>query len=192
MAIGASVGKGGVNDLADVLVVQHLLNDWLDGAGRARITADGDCGPGTIAAITAYQAKALGMAAPDGLITPGGRTWNALAGGKDAGAGAPSGLSGAAWWQANQANYPNSAAIGDLVQPFRDKVDAFVKALRDAGAKVAVSATLRNRTRAHLMHYSWRVAKGSTAPGDVPAVPGLRIQWDHGDPAKSRKGAKSS
>lgn len=186
MAIGASVGKGGVNDPADVLVVQHLLNDWLEATGRPTVATDGDCGDKTIAAILAYQTSVLGSARPDGLISPGGRTWKALA----AGQGVPPPLSGAAWWHANQARYPNSATIADLAQPFRGKVEAFVRALRDAGARVAVSATLRNKTRAHLMHYSWRVAKGLVAPKDVPALPGLRIRWDHGDLARSRKGAQ--
>lgn len=186
MAIGASVGRGGVNDLADVLVVQHLLNDWLAAAGRKSLPTDGDCGPGTISAILGYQAKALGAAKPDGLVSPGGRTWTALA----AGQGARPPCSGADWWNANQARYPNSAAVADLAPPFRDRVAAFLRALADAGATIAISSTRRNATRAHLMHYGWRVAKGLVAPGKVPALPGLAIRWDHGDPAKSRAGAQ--
>jgi hypothetical protein len=187
MAIGASVGKGGVNDLADVLVVQHLLNDWLGFTGQKPLPTSGECGTLTIAAISGYQAKVLGSAKPDGLISPGGKTWLALA----AGQGARPPLSGADWWNANQARYPNSAAVADLIQPFRDNVTAFLKALKDAGATVAISATRRNATRAHLMHYSWCVAKGSVAPNKVPAVPGLAIQWDHGDLAKSKAGAQA-
>jgi hypothetical protein len=186
MGIGASVGKGGVNDLADVLVVQHLLNAWLGATGQALLPTSGSCGSLTIAAISAYQGKALAMPRPDGLITPGGKTWTALA----AGQGIPPLLSGAAWWNANQARYPNSAAVADLVQPFRDKLTGFVKAMRDAGATVAISATRRNAIRAHLMHYSWCVANGSVAPDKVPAVPGLDIRWDHGALAASRKGAQ--
>jgi len=186
MGIGASVGKGGINDLADVLVVQHLLNAWLGATGQPLLPTSGSCGSLTIAAITGYQGKALAMPSPDGLITPGGRTWTALA----AGTGIPPLLSGAAWWKANQAKYPNSAAVADLVQPFRGKVSAFLQAMRDAGASVTVAATRRNAVRAHLMHYSWCVAKGSVAPKDVPALPGLRIQWDHGELAASRTGAQ--
>jgi hypothetical protein len=186
MGIGASVGKGGVNDLADVLVVQHLLNAWLGATDQALLPTSGSCGALTITAITAYQGKALAMPKPDGLITPGGKTWTALA----AGTGIPPLLSGAAWWNANQAKYPNSAAVADLVQPFRGNVTAFLKAMQGAGASVAISATRRNAIRAHLMHYSWCVANGSVAPRGVPALPGLRIQWDHGDLAKSRKGAQ--
>ncbi len=186
MPIGASVGKNGVNDLADVLVVQHLLNDWLGFTGQKKLATSGDCDKATIAAISGYQGKALAMPAPDGLISPGGKTWTALA----AGQGARPPLSGADWWNANQAKYPNSAAVADLIQPFRDNVTAFLKALKDAGATVAISSTRRNATRAHLMHYSWCVAKGSVAPGKVPILPGLAIVWDHGDLAKSRAAAQ--
>jgi hypothetical protein len=182
MPIGASVGKNGVNDLADVLVVQHLLNAWLGATGQKLLPTSGECGTLTIAAITAYQARV-----PDGLIAPGGRTWLALAAGQ--GAGPP--LSGADWWNANQARYPNSAAVADLIQPFRDNVAAFLKALKDAGAGVTISATRRNPVRAQLMHYSWRVAKGLVAPNKVPALPGLDIRWDHGDLARSKAGAQA-
>jgi hypothetical protein len=186
MAIAGSVGKGGANALADVLVVQHLLNDWLASAGETLLPTSGTCGPLTIAAIEAYQKRVLGSTAPDGRIDPGGRTWNALS----TCTGVIPVLSGARWWHANQAKYPNSAALEDLAPPFREKAIAFVKAMREAGAKVTVSATRRNRTRAHLMHYSWRVAKGAVAPTNVPAVAGLRIGWDHGDLARSRKAAQ--
>ena len=187
MPIGASVGKNGVNDLADVLVVQHLLNAWLGATGQKLLPTSGECGTLTIAAITGYQARVLAAARPDGLIAPGGRTWLALAAGQ--GAGPP--LSGADWWNANQARYPNSAAVADLIQPFRDNVAAFLKALKDAGAGVTISATRRNPVRAQLMHYSWRVAKGLVAPNKVPALPGLDIRWDHGDLPRSKAGAQA-
>ncbi|WP_218000386.1 peptidoglycan-binding domain-containing protein [Sphingomonas soli] len=186
MAIGASVGKGGINDLADVIVVQHLLNDWLAATGQPTLPVDGDCGPRTIATITAYQAQVVALARPDGLVTPGGKTWNALSTGQ----GSQALLSGAAWWRANQAKYPNSEKLADLASPFRERAIEFVDALKAAGAKVIVSATRRNRTRAHLMHYSWRVSRGEIAPRDVPAIAGLAIRWDHGDPARSKKGAQ--
>jgi hypothetical protein len=186
MAIGASVGKSGVNDLADVIIVQHLLNDWLAATGQPILPTDGDCGPRTIAAITAYQAQAVGLAKPDGLVTPGGKTWTALSTGQ----GSSASLSGAAWWNANQVRYPNSDKLADLASPFRERAAEFIDALKAAGAKVVISSTRRNRIRAHLMHYSWRVSRGEVAPGDVPAVAGLTIRWDHGDLARSKKGAR--
>lgn len=186
MGIGASVGRNGVNDLADVLVVQHLLNDWLAATGQPLLPTDGDCGPRTIAAILAYQAQVVGLRKPDGLVTPGGRTWTALSSGQ----GSAPPRSGAGWWHANQAKYPNSDRLADLARPFRDKASAFVNAMRAGGARVDISSTLRNPTRAHLMHYSWKVARGEVAPNKVPPRQGLRIQWDHGNPAKSKKGAQ--
>lgn len=99
-------------------------------------------------------------------------------------------LSGAAWWHANQARYPNSQSVEDLVSPFREQAQRFIAALRAAGANVRVSATRRSRIRAHLMHYSWKVAKGQIAAADVPAIDGCDINWDHGDTAKSRAAAQ--
>jgi hypothetical protein len=194
MAIGASVGKGAINALADVLVVQHLLNDWLADTGQTLLPTTGNCGPLTLAAIEAFQVRVLGATRPDARIDPGGRTWNALSNRSTAPTPAPAPaaatLSGAAWWHANQARFPNSAAIADLIQPFRDNVTAFVAALKQAGATVKVSATLRNRTRAQLMHYSWRIAHDTIAPEDVPALPGCAIIWDHKDPGRSKQGAQ--
>jgi hypothetical protein len=186
VAIGASVGKGAANALADVIIVQHLLNDWLGDTGQTLLPTTGNCGPLTIAAIEAFQTRVLGATRPDGRIDPGGRSWNALS----TRAAPAATLSGATWWHANQARFPNSAAIGDLIQPFRDNVTAFLAELKEAGATVKVSATRRNRTRAQLMHYSWRIAHGSIAPKDVPALPGCAITWDHGNLAASKQGAQ--
>jgi len=98
-------------------------------------------------------------------------------------------LSGAAWWYANQARYPNSNPLDDLAADFRRNAKRFVGALRAGGTSGRVSATLRNRIRAHLMHYSWRVARNQIAPADVPDIDGCDIIWDHGDPARSRAAA---
>ncbi|MEI9928591.1 MAG: hypothetical protein WDN44_13950 [Sphingomonas sp.] len=184
--IGASVGKGGANKPSDVLTVQKLLNAFQLAQGQPGLIVTGSVDGPTIVAIQAYQAKVVGLAAPDGRIDPGGKTWTALA----AGTGLAPPYSGAGWWHANQAKYPNSAALADLAPPFRDNAAAFVKALRDAGATVTVSATRRNETRARLMHYCWQVAHGTIAPAQVPPIPGCAIAWDHGDLAKSKAGAK--
>lgn len=194
-AISASVGSNGVNDKADVTTVQTLLNTWLGATGQPLLVPDGGCGDKTIKAIKAYQAGVMGSAAPDGRVDPGGKTITSLCGGAaPAPAPAPApgapGLSGSAWWHANQGNYPNTNKIDDLVSPFRERARAFVDALRAAGATVTVSATRRNATRAHLMHYSWRIAKGAVAPSQVPAVPGCAITWDHGNLARSKQGAQ--
>lgn len=102
----------------------------------------------------------------------------------------PTNLSGMAWWHANQANYANSSAIGDLAPGFRQNVEKFITALERAGAVVRPSATLRNRIRAHLMHYSYRLAKGKIKAAHIPAVKGCDIDWDHGIEVKSRRAAQ--
>lgn len=53
-----------------------------------------------------------------------------------------------------------------------------------------VRSTRRNRLRAHLMHYSWKVAYGEIQPAEVPAIAGIDIEWDHGDDEASRQGAR--
>ena len=99
-------------------------------------------------------------------------------------------LSGTAWWRANQARYPNSRDVDDLEPGFRSRVEAFLASLKQAGASVAVTSTRRNPIRAYLMHFSWLVAYGDIAPGDVPKRAGVDIDWDHGDLDKSREAAR--
>ncbi|HQU42530.1 MAG TPA: hypothetical protein PK867_06940, partial [Pirellulales bacterium] len=89
-------------------------------------------------------------------------------------------LSGAAWWHANQAKYPNSTSVDDLEPTFRAKVKEFLAALDKAGASVKISATRRSKQRAYLMHYSWKIAKGEISASKVPAESGVSIVWDHG------------
>ncbi len=190
-----SVGAGGVNHARDVRIVQQLLNQHMRALGLPLLIVDSDAGDNTIRAIREYQRQVVGLAAPDGRVDPGGRTWGLL----DAGTGVPAfapptgrraSLSGASWWHANQAHYPNSAALADLASPFRENVIRFTDALKAAGAKVSVSATRRNESRAKLMNACWRIAEGSLEPGDVPAIADCDIIWEHDDDGASRSGAK--
>ena len=98
-------------------------------------------------------------------------------------------FSGKQWWKATEERYPNSTQVCDLEAGFRASVEAFLVALRDAGAKVVINSTRRNAVRAHLMHYSWRLAKGEIAAREIPVLPELDIRWDHGDEQKSRRAA---
>ncbi len=99
-------------------------------------------------------------------------------------------LSGAAWWRANEAKYPNSRRVEDLDPDFRKGVEAFLAALKDAGATVEVASTRRSADRAYLMHYAWAIAHGEVKAAAVPARDGVPIRWDHGDEAKSKKAAE--
>jgi murein endopeptidase len=67
--IKKSVGLGGVNNTADVKVVQTLLNQIGD---HAALVVNGTCGNDTIAAIKAFQSGFFSV--PDGRIDPGGQT----------------------------------------------------------------------------------------------------------------------
>ncbi|HKG99913.1 MAG TPA: hypothetical protein VKB08_04205, partial [Bradyrhizobium sp.] len=99
-------------------------------------------------------------------------------------------FSGAEWWRANEHQYSNSAQISDLAPAFATAVGSFIRAMEAGGATVLVAATLRNRLRAYLMHYSWRVARRDIAPVDVPFERDVPIIWDHGNEAASRKAAQ--
>lgn len=182
--ISQSVGVGGVNKKADVAIVQKLLNTHVDTLGLLALATEGDCGAKTIAAIKAFQTTILGVSNPNGRADPSGRTITAL------NTNTLNLLSGAAWWNANQARFANSAAVGDLTVDFRDKVTRFIAAMRAGGATVTVTSTLRNKTRAYLMHYCWAISRGDIAPADVPAEPGCVIIWDHGNLAKSKAAAQ--
>jgi hypothetical protein len=80
-SIGASVGSGGVNRSADVMVVQRLLNEHRRAlAPLPALRIDGDAGPKTLAAIRAFQTRVLRLARPDSRVDPAGRTLEALNG----------------------------------------------------------------------------------------------------------------
>ena len=183
----ASVGAGGVNRESDVRAVQALLNGHTASAATP-LAENGLADERTLAAIRLFQSRVMLLTAPAGRVDPGGRTWLAL--NDTVGGATASKLSGAAWWHANQAAFPNSAEVSALAPAFAATVTAFLGALRTAGASVEVSATRRNKIRAYLMHYSWRVANGDVRPAEVPGEPGCSIIWNHGDDARSRRGAK--
>lgn len=180
-----SVGNGGVNRRADVKIVQKLLNQYIATIGIKRLVEDGLIGPKTIKAIRRFQTVIFGIDSPNGRADPGGRTITAL---NNLLPGAR--LSGADWWHANQARFPNSDNISDLRPPFRDRAARFVNAVRRAGATVTISSTRRNRHRAYLMHYCWQIGRNGMNAADVPLRPECPIKWDHGDAAASKKAAK--
>jgi hypothetical protein len=188
-----SVGKAGQNSQADVLRVQRLLNVHAATLGKPTLIVDGDCGGETIRMIEAYQRMVVGLTRPDGRIDPGGRTWTLLSRGEAVTPPPPppggSQLSGAAWWHANQSKFPNSNKLADLTPPFREKATSFFQALRQAGANISISSTLRHPNRAYLMHWCWKISKGLVQPSAVPRRTGVDIVWDHGSLAASKRAA---
>jgi len=88
---------------------------------------------------------------------------------------APGQLSGPAW----VSKFPTSRSPDTLVEPFRTSVTRFLAALRNAGATVTIADTLRPPERAHLMHFSFAIARQGVDPATVPARAGVDIQWVH-------------
>jgi D-alanyl-D-alanine dipeptidase len=95
-------------------------------------------------------------------------------------------LSGAHWVQ----RFPGSRSIFDTKPPFLDKISKFHQALLEAGAQVAINATLRPPERAYLMHFCVKISKGEIDPRKVPPMAGVGIQWFHGDIARSKQAAQ--
>lgn len=95
-------------------------------------------------------------------------------------------LSGSYWVD----SFPTSKLIADLAVPFRQKVEAFQKALIDAGCQVIVTATHRPKERAYLMHYAATIDRQDIAPQYVPNMAGVDIEWQHYTNAGSLQGAK--
>jgi hypothetical protein len=98
--------------------------------------------------------------------------------------------SGIFWVSWANAHATSSKSIDDLVEPFRSNADSFVKALTAAGAKVDISVTKRSDKRAYLFHWCWLIGLGKKKALDAPPKAGVPIDWNHGDDAKSVKGAK--
>jgi hypothetical protein len=94
-------------------------------------------------------------------------------------------LSGEHWCR----RFPGSSSTATLVRPFRRGVQRFIGALERAGARVSIASTYRPPERAYLMHWAWKLAHGEVQPADVPDHPGVPIEWDHGDPVRSRSAA---
>lgn len=195
--ITAGVGPDKPNSAADVTVVQTLLNAQARKYGYGAVAVTGRYESTTAAAVASFQRNALGIRTPDGLVEPDSITFRALDAGQvslNAADAAQAGrqrerLSGKAWFDANQADYPNSSDVADLSPAFGAHVREFVAALQKGGAHVSVSSTLRNKNRAFIMHWAWKVAHGKVKPGKVPVNPEVDIEWDHGDDKASRKAA---
>ncbi len=96
-------------------------------------------------------------------------------------------LSGGHWVD----SFPTSKLIADLASPFRQKVEAFQKALIDAGCQVIVTATHRPKERAYLMHYAARICRGEIGAKFVPPMSGVDIEWEHYTNAGSVQAAQN-
>ncbi|MDF5710262.1 MAG: peptidoglycan-binding domain-containing protein [Nostoc sp. S4] len=86
--------------------------------------------------------------------------------------------------------FPDSDSIDDLASPFRQKVQAFEQALKNAGANISIASVFRPSERAYLMHYAFRIGNYEIAALDVPPMPNVDINWLHYTPAASVQAAK--
>ncbi|MFN6486156.1 MULTISPECIES: peptidoglycan-binding protein [unclassified Nostoc] len=86
--------------------------------------------------------------------------------------------------------FPDSDSIDDLASPFRQKVQAFEQALKNAGANISISSVFRPSERAYLMHYAFRLSNNEIAAKDVPPMPNVDINWLHYTQAISVQAAK--
>lgn len=118
-----SVGQGGVNDPADVRVVQAALSAVVP----TDLRPDGVCGPATIEGIRRYQASFL--RAPDGLCDPGGRTLRRL---RADFAKAPA-AARSAEWEGPPEGWSQAKKLASLNPTFRAGVVAILDELRGAG-----------------------------------------------------------
>ena len=94
--------------------------------------------------------------------------------------------SGVAW----VVKFPTSVSTADLASPFRGNLEAFLTAMKDAGISMKITATMRPKQRAYLMHYAWMIVKGQIEAVDVPPLPemqGANIIWNH---AQAKKAAQ--
>jgi D-alanyl-D-alanine dipeptidase len=89
-------------------------------------------------------------------------------------------LSGAHWTK----QYPGSARVDSLIDPFKNNVITFMGMLHSNKAGINVAATYRPPERAWLMHWAWYIAKGKINYSKIATIKNpynVEIEWDHGD-----------
>ena len=78
MNITGSVGRGGINRLTDVKLIQFLLNRYKIPGVITPLKVDGKVGNKTYSRIEDFQKKILNLSAPDGRVDVNGRTFKKL------------------------------------------------------------------------------------------------------------------
>jgi hypothetical protein len=94
-------------------------------------------------------------------------------------------LSGATWAK----RFAGSNCTRDLSGTFRHSVEDFICAMTAAGIDVVVDATYRPIKRSYLMHWCWRIVNDGADTANIPALPGVEIEWQHPSKAESIKAA---
>ena len=86
--------------------------------------------------------------------------------------------------------YPGSKDLNKLSPSFGVKVQNFIGALQAAGIQPEIKATYRPPERAYLMHWAWRIVKQDLDASQIPAYPGVDINWNYGSAALSKQAAQ--
>jgi len=92
--------------------------------------------------------------------------------------------------------FPDAKTTDALAKDFRPGCEAFIAAMRAAGATVKVSSTRRPDERAYLMFTCFRIAKKTLNPQNATPDKDVPIDWVHRktdgsiDLTQSRKAAK--
>ncbi len=81
--------------------------------------------------------------------------------------------------------------MDDLEKDFREKVEAFLKAVKEVRATVTITSTLRPKERAYLMHWAWMITNKDQDPQKAPTMDGVAIKWWHGAEVASKKAAQA-
>jgi len=95
-------------------------------------------------------------------------------------------LSGKSW----VSEFPTSKSLDDLDNNFKDAMQKFINALTEAGANITINTTRRPKERAYLMHWSWKIVKENYDASNIPAEPGVNINWWHEDQETSKSAAQ--
>jgi len=100
-------------------------------------------------------------------------------------------LSGAHWKQIADDRWGGATAkMSELEPGFAADLQKFIDMLAANGITHQLTAAFRPKERSYLFKYCLDVQNGRIAPGDVPAMNGVEIAWDHGNDAASRRAAK--
>lgn len=179
--ISASVGFEGANQVADVKLVQALLNLNPDAIGRL-LSVDGKSGSKTIAAIKKYQLARRTTSVPDGRVDPGHGTIARLAQdavtiptspGATPGAGPGNNAPGGSAGEGSGTN----AEFQSLVQQFVDFVQTTY------GITIRASADIRDADKAqrwHIAHMIKYNSYGNRKPKVHTMIGGhALISFDH-------------
>lgn len=186
-AIGASVGLGGANAEADVLVVQRLLG----AAGCDTKGVDGVWGKDTCDAIVAFQSRF--MTEPDGLIEPGGRTLSLLEAARapaDPAPAAPAAATPIADWSGDSAQWSQEKKLASLEPTFRPKIGRVIARLKAEGFQprivfgwrsVQVQAKLRREGKTKVS-FSFHNAQKRDGTPNACAVDIVDSRWAWNEP----------